>query len=202
MLRLTCYIPKIMKKVLFIFLISSYTFAQTNPAITSWLINTTGITGRHYVAGNSTPIIDAVQANVQTVQYNTTYAYISATGIPAYITGPFQDGNPSLATAQNKIFRIPLVPVQGTGTVATTGGNIGVFKNGVALFDYRDGVAWSSTTNALCGGPGNPPCAGGPGTTQAWNRDAIPAERAGFDCAKAHLLWEIIIIIKIRVLLI
>jgi len=171
---------------LFIVFLSCNTFAQTNPAITSWLINTTGITGRHYVAGNSTPIIDAVQANVQTVQYNATYAYISATGIPAYITGPFQDGNPSLATAQNKIFRIPLAPVQGTGTVATTGGNIGVFKNGVALFDYRDGVAWSSTTNALCGGPGNPPCAGGPGSTQAWNRDAIPAERAGFDCAKAH----------------
>lgn len=177
-----------MKKILtlLIVVLSYNAFAQTNPAITSWLINTTGITGRHYVAGNSTPIIDAVQANVQTVQYNTTYAYISATGIPAYITGPFQDGNPSLATAQNKIFRIPLAPVQGTGTVATTGGNIGVFKNGVALFDYRDGVAWSSTTNALCGGPGNPPCAGGPGTTQAWNRDAIPAERAGFDCAKAH----------------
>jgi YHYH protein/Secretion system C-terminal sorting domain len=160
--------------------------AQTNPAITSWLRNTSGITGRHYVTGNSTPINDAVLANVQTVQYNATYAYISATGIPAYITGPFQDGNPSLATAQNKIFRFPLAPVQGSGTVATTGGNIGVFKNGVALFDYRDGVAWSSTTNALCGGPGNPPCAGGPTATQAWNRDAIPAERAGFDCAKAH----------------
>ena len=162
-------------------------FAQTNPAITSWLQNTTGITGRHYVTGNSTPINDAVLANVQTVQYNTTNVYVSATGIPAYITGPFQDGNPSLATAQNKIFKFPLTPIQNSGTAtATTGGNIGVFKNGVALFDYRDGVAWSSTTNALCGGPGNSPCAGGPGTTQAWNRDAIPAERAGFDCAKAH----------------
>lgn len=161
--------------------------AQTNPAITSWLQNTTGITGRHYVAGNSTPIVDAVQANVQSVQYNTTYAYVSATGIPAYITGPFQDGNPSLATAQNKIFRFPLSPTQNTGTpTATTGGNIGVFKNGVALFDYRDGVAWNATTNALCGGPGNPTCPGGPMATQAWNRDAIPAERAGFDCAKAH----------------
>ena len=116
------------------------------------------------------------------------YSYaliISATGIPSYITGPFP-GNPSIATAQNKIFRIPLNPVQGTGTVATTGGNIGVFKNGVALFDYRDGVAWNNATGALCGGPGNPPCAGGPGTTQDWSRDAIPAERAGFDCAKAH----------------
>ena len=160
-------------------------FAQTNPAITGWLINTTGITGRHYAAGNPTPIVDAVQANVQLVQYNTTYAYVSATGIPSYITGPFP-GNPSIATAQNKIFRIPLNPVQGTGTVATTGGNIGVFKNGVALFDYRDGVAWNNATSALCGGPGNPPCAGGPGTTQDWSRDAIPAERAGFDCAKAH----------------
>lgn len=162
-------------------------FAQTNPAITSWLRNTTGITGRHYVAGNSAPINDAVQANVQTVQYNTTYSYVSATGIPAYITGPFQDGNPSLATAQNKIFRFPLTPIQNTGTpTATTGGNIGVFINGVALFDYRDGVAWNNSTSSLCGGPGNPPCPGGMGTTQAWNRDAIPAERAGFDCAKAH----------------
>lgn len=161
--------------------------AQTNPAITKWLQNTTGITGRHYVAGNSTPIVDAVQANVQSVNYNTTHAYISATGIPAYITGPFQDGNPSIATAQNKIFKVSLSPSQNTGTpTATTGGNIGIFINGVALFDYRDGVAWNNNTNALCGGPGNPPCPGGPQTTQAWNRDAVLAEKGGFDCAKAH----------------
>ncbi|MBC7643354.1 MAG: YHYH protein, partial [Flavobacterium sp.] len=164
--------------------------AQTNPAITGWLQNTTGITGRHYITGNATPFNDAVAANVQSVKYdaNLDWVYVAATGIPAYITGPFQDGNPSLATAQNKIFKIPLNPTQNTGTAtATTGGNIGIFINGVALFDYRDGVAWSSTTNALCGGPGNPTCAGGMGTTQAWNRDAIPAERAGFDCSKAHL---------------
>lgn len=176
------------KKLTFLLLTISITsFAQINPAITGWLQNTTGITGRHYISGNSTPIIDAVQANVQSVRYDANYVYVASTGIPAYITGPFQDGNPSLATAQNRIFRITLNPTLNTGTsVATTGGNIGIFKNGVALFDYRDGVAWSATTNALCGGPGNPPCAGGPGATQAWNRDAIPAERAGFDCAKAH----------------
>ncbi len=179
-----------MKKTitLLTFLTALISNAQTNPAITSWLVNTTGITGRHYVAGNSTPVTDAVQANVQTVQYNSTNVYVSATGIPAYITGPFQ-GNPTTGapTPQNKIFKFSVNPTQNTGTLSTTtGGNIGVFKNGVALFDYRDGVAWSSTTNALCGGPGNPPCAGGPGTTQAWNRDAIPAEMSGFDCSKAH----------------
>ena len=178
-----------MKKV-FVFLLLAITNnsmqAQTNPAILSWLQNNT-VTARHYVAGNSTPINDAYLVNVQTVQYNTTDVYISTTGLPSYVTGPFLDGNPSLATNQNAIFRFPLTPVQNTGTpVNTTGGNIGLFINGVALFDYRDGVAWNATTNALCGGPGNPPCPGGMGATQAWNRDAIVAERGGFDCAKAH----------------
>ena len=176
-----------MRTLLLLLMSYSLCHAQTNPVITSWLQNTTGITGRHYVAGNPTPITDAVLANVQTVQYDASWVYVSATGIPAYITGPFQDGNPSLATAQNKIFKIPLNPTPNTGTLTpTNAGNIGVFKNGVALFDYRDGVAWNNTTGALCGGPGNPPCPGGPNATQAWNRDAIPAERAGFDCAKAH----------------
>lgn len=161
--------------------------AQTNPAITSFILNTTDLKGRHYVKGNSTPIQDNVLANVQSVQYSADWSYVKATGIPAYITGPFQDGNPSLATAQTGFFKIPLNPVKNSGTpTATTGGNIGVFINGVALFDYRDGVAWNPTTNALCGGPGNPACPGGMGTVQAWNRDAIPAERVGFDCAKAH----------------
>ncbi len=161
--------------------------AQTNPAITSWIQNTTGITGRHYVQGNPTPIEDDVLANVQTVQYSDDWVYVSATGIPAYITGPFLDGNPSIATDQNAIFRFPLNPTQNTGTpTATSPGNIGIFINGVALYDYRDGVAWNSTTNSLCGGPGNSPCPGGPMAEQDWNRDAIPAEMNGFDCAKAH----------------
>lgn len=161
--------------------------AQTNPVITSWLQNTTGIMGRHYISGNSTPITDAVEANVQSVQYSATSVYISTNGIPAYITGPFLDGNPSLATDQNAIFKFPLNPVQNTGTpTPTTMGNIGVFINGVALFDYRDGVAWNTTTNALCGGPGNPTCPGGPNAIMSWNRDAIPAEKAGFDCSKGH----------------
>lgn len=167
-------------------LFSIMTNAQTNPAITSWLQNTT-LMGRHFVQGNSTPIQDNVLANVQSVQYSTDFGYATTNGIPAYITGPFLDGNPSLATDQNAIFKIPLNPVQNTGTpTATTGGNIGVFINGVAMFDYRDGVAWNTATNALCGGPGNPTCPGGPTAVMGWNRDAIPAEMGGFDCAKAH----------------
>ncbi len=163
-------------------LLSLNSFAQS-PAITSWIQNTTGITGRHYVNGNATPIVDNTLANVQKVQYSASNVYVTTQGIPAYITGPFLDGNPSLASGQNAIFKFPLNPTQNTGTLTnTTGGNIGVFINGVAMFDYRDGVSWKNSTNALCGGPIQPQCMG----DGVWNRDAVVAEKGGFDCAKAH----------------
>ncbi len=154
--------------------------AQTNPAILSWLQNTT-ITGRHYLKGNSTPINDAVLANVQAVQYSANSVYITTQGIPTYITGPYLDNNPSIATGQNAIFKMPLNPTQNTGTAtATTGGNIGIFINGVAFFDYRDGASWQNSSSSLKGGP-----YGGMGDN-VWNRDAVVGERVGFDCSKAH----------------
>ena len=160
--------------------------AQLSPAITSWLQNTTQI-GTYYVSGNSTPISNNILVNCQQVEYSATSVYVMATGIPAYPTGPFLDGNPSNATDQSAIYKFTLTPQQKSGTpTSTTGNNIGVFVNGVSLFDYRDGVSWNPGTSALCGGPGNPPCPGGPMSSRDWNRDAIPAEMAGFDCSKAH----------------
>lgn len=160
--------------------------AQLSPSITSWLQNTTQI-GTYYVSGNSTPISNNILVNCQQVEYSATSVYVMATGIPAYPTGPFLDGNPSNATNQSAIYKFTLTPQQNSGTpTSTTGNNIGVFVNGVSLFDYRDGVSWNPGTSALCGGPGNPPCPGGPMSSRDWNRDAIPAEMAGFDCSKAH----------------
>ncbi len=173
-----------MKKTILAILvsISTITQAQTNPVIISWLQNNT-TTGKHYVSGNYTPIVDAVLANVQKVQYSGSFVYISTRGIPTYITGPFLGGNTSLASDQNAIFKLPLNPTKNTGTPTnTTGGNIGLFINGVALFDYRDGVSWKNSSNSICGGPIQPPCTG----DGVWNRDAIVAERDGFDCSKAH----------------
>lgn len=160
--------------------------AQTNPVILSWLQNNV-ITGTYYISGSSVLNSNGILVNCQKVEYSTSFSYITATGVPAYPTGPFLDGNPSNAEDQSAIFRFPLNPVENTGTpTPTTGGNIGVFINGVALFDYRDGVAWNPSTSTLCGGPGNPPCPGGPTATMDWNRDAIPAEKVGFDCSKGH----------------
>jgi hypothetical protein len=156
--------------------------AQLNPAITAWIINQDGTMGSHYVQGNSVAIPDNVEANVQQVAYSAQWVYVTTHGIPAYTTGPFMDGNPSLATNQNAIFKFPLSPAQNTGNpVATTGGNIGVFINGVALFDYRDGVSWNNNTQTEGGGPIQ-----GPPGQGIWNRDAVLAEKPGFDCAKGH----------------
>jgi len=153
--------------------------AQTtsNPAISSWIINTSGIKGKHYISGNSLAITDTFDANVQTVHYNTNYAYVSASGIPSYIIGPYLDNNPSQGSDNSNIYRIPLSPSENTGTkTATSGGTIGVFINGVSMYDYRDGASYSSSQNQNTrqGGDG------------VWNRDAILAEKDGFDCSKGH----------------
>jgi hypothetical protein len=176
---------KKMKKRLFstittLALCTAVVFAQTNPAITSWLQNTTKI-GTYYVSGNSIAQSNGILVNCQKVDYSAAWAYVSTRGIPAYPVGPYLDRNPNQAGDQNAIFKISLNPVVNSGTkTPTTGGNIGIFINGVALFDYRDGVNWSNALNTIQGGPG-----GGMGDG-VWNRDAIIAERAGFDCAKGH----------------
>ena len=96
------------KKVLSLialFALTIITVAQNNPIITAPIQNQTGITGRHYIQGNSTPIEDGVLATVQSVDYSEEWVYKTATGLPAYITGPFLDGNPSLAQNQNAIYK-------------------------------------------------------------------------------------------------
>ena len=175
-----------MKKVLTLLFISLWFFAssisaQTNPAITKWLQNTT-VTGRHYVkTGSTAPVTDAYLANVQKVQYSATFAYINCTGIPSYIIGPYFDNNPNQGTDNANIYKIPLTPVRNTGTAtATGGGTIGVFINGVSVFDYRDGVSYKLSSGANAGGP-----SGGSGDG-VWNRDAVVYERTGFDCVKGH----------------
>jgi hypothetical protein len=162
-------------------LISAYTaFSQTNPIITSWLQNTT-VTGSYYMKNNPTAISNNIKANVQLVRYSDNNVYVSTNGIPSYPTGPFQDGNPSQAQSQNGVFRLPLKAIKNEGTpVKTTMGNIGLFINGVALFDPRDGVSWSNAQQRVLGGP---IMGKGDGV---WNRDAIVAERIGFDCSKGH----------------
>lgn len=137
------------------------------PEIENWIINSNDLKGSHYVSGNPLPIEDTASANVQHVYYSTNNVYIRCSGIPAYPTGPFEDGNPALATNRNYLFRIPRNPEPNSGSLTAVGlGQIGVWINGVPIYNYADAMSYNNLG--------------------IWNRNAVYFENDGFDCSKGH----------------
>lgn len=138
--------------------------AQVGPDITSWIINTTGATG-----------YNGLPSNVQQVQYSSTDVYVSASCIPGYAIGPW-NSNPNTPSNQNFVFKITRNPVQNTGTSTTTSmGHIGVWSNGVSIFNPKDGYYWNNSTSSFS--------SGGSGT---WNRNALVYEGISFDNCLGH----------------
>ncbi len=140
--------------------------AQTNPAITAWLQNTSGIKGRYYLSGNVTPQMSAIDANVQQVQYSANYVYVSATGIPAYITGPFAIGTVTTAANNNYTFKLPLNPTAATTHTQVGMGAVAVFIDGTVAYRARDAASYHNQGQ--------------------WHQNAIYFENLGFDCAHGH----------------
>ena len=111
--------------------VSTHAFAQ--PELSSWLRNTTGLTG-----------YNGLPANVQRVRYNSTSAYINSSGIPAYSIGPWP-GNPNIPTNQAYTFRLPRLPVVNNGTKTSTPlGAIGFWVNGVGIFNALDAMSYQN----------------------------------------------------------
>lgn len=120
--------------VLMVLFVTGLCFGQSSdPELSSWLLNTTGITG-----------YDGLPANVQKVQYSQDYVYISSSGIPAYSIGPWP-GDPNTASDQNFVFQIPRNPVEETGTHTSTPlGTTAVLINGVAVFNAEDAHTYNN----------------------------------------------------------
>ena len=154
------------KIVLLLFVVSSGTFAQTNPAITSWLQNTNNTKGRYYLTGNSTPINLAVDANVQLVQYSANYVYVKATGIPAFVTGPFATGPVTTAANNNYTIKMPLTPTVATTKTLVGNGTIAAFINGTVAYNAGDAGSYNNQNK--------------------WHSNAVYFENIGFDCAHGH----------------
>ncbi|MEI8279909.1 MAG: YHYH protein [Bacteroidota bacterium] len=125
------------------------------PAVTSWVRNTTGATG-----------YGGILSNVQTVQYDASNVYISCTCIPGYSIGPWT-GNPNTPSNQNFVFKITRNPQQNTGTPVAVGlGHIGVWTNGVSIFNASDAQSYNNAG--------------------VWNRNAYYYEGPGFDNCLGH----------------
>ena len=138
----------------FFFLNSICVFSQITPEISSWIRN------------NSVTGFNGILTNVQQVQYSANNIYITATCIPGYDIGPWS-GNPNTATNQNFVFKITRNPVQNTGTLINTGlGHIGVFTNGVSIFNPKDGMSYNNQN--------------------VWQQNAIVVEGPSFDECLGH----------------
>jgi len=134
---------------------------QIGPDITTWMQNTT-LTG---YGGHI--------SNVQLVQYSANYVYVSTNCIPLYAIGPWPT-NPNVPSPQNFVCEFPRHPVQNTGTLTAVGlGTIGLWSNGVSIYNPEDGFHWSGTAWAM-----------GPGTS--WNRNALMFEAVSFDSCLGH----------------
>jgi len=146
---------KIILSITTLLTFSLISYAQLTPDVTSWIRNTTGQTG---YAG--------ILSNVQTVQYDATYTYVSCTCIPGYSIGPWA-GNPNVPSNQNFVFEIPRHPAQNTGTATAVGlGHIGVWTNGVSIFNVSDAMSYNNQG--------------------IWNRNAYFWEGPGFDACLGH----------------
>ncbi|HKR67179.1 MAG TPA: YHYH protein [Thermoanaerobaculia bacterium] len=141
----------------------------------SWIFNLDGTTLGHYTysgggSGNA-------RANISKLQYNTSYVYVSAYGIPGY-TMNFPE--PRYPGEQTYIFKIPRTAVEQTGTKTTLPtGTVAFLVNGVPVFHPGDGLSWDAATssdkNTLNGG--------GDGV---WNRNAVVQEADSYDTCLGH----------------
>ena len=145
---------------------STFLFAQDPPELSSWILSDGTVTGTYY-STNGTINDTGVEADVQEVWYTDDNVYILATGMPAYITGPFLDGNPGLPADQNWFFSITRNPTPETGTQTTVPlGAIGVLINGTLFENYSDARSYNNAG--------------------VWNQNANVFELDGFDCMRGH----------------
>ena len=120
-----------MKKLLtaifaFLFCIA---YSQLPPVITCWQIN-----------GGSDTGFAGILTNAQAVQYNDSSVYISTTDIASWIpVGYNWPNNPWFPQDMNYVFKINRNPRANTGAlVATPNGHIGIWKNGVSVYNPKD----------------------------------------------------------------
>ncbi len=128
--------------------------ATDPPELASWLINTDGRTG-----------YGGILADVQHVFYSDSFVYVESTGIPAYAIGPWP-GNPNTPANQGWRFKIARSPQEAPSPVATPLGQIGLWRNGVVMFNALDARSYLNRG--------------------VWHQNAVVAEASGFDACLGH----------------
>jgi hypothetical protein len=93
---------------------------------------------------------------------------------PGYLNAQQTTIFPNFPVNQKNFFRFPLLTNVPTSKTETGGGQIGIFVDGVAMFNSWDAFYWNGTEDASGAGTGY------------WNRDAYVNEGVSFDPGYAH----------------
>jgi hypothetical protein len=148
---------------------------RTDAAKNSGQTQTTWSNGRNV---QSQPAFCGVQEIVSSANW----IYVRSTGLGSQVMGPWQNGRfPNLPTDQHFIFAIPRHPTAQTGNRFNHLGEIGMFVDGVRMFDSGDAWSYASAAGRDFG-----PGGGGGRGDGVWNRDAFLNESRTFDPAYAH----------------
>jgi YHYH protein len=114
---------------------------------------------------------------VQEVYSSSNSVYVRSTGLAGYTMGPWQNGAfPNLPANQKLLYRLPRTNGVPATKSLTGGGQIGIFADGVEMFNSWDAFAWNGSAEVSAGG----------NTAYYWNRDAYVNEGATFDAGNAH----------------
>jgi hypothetical protein len=180
-----------------IFLVLATAALADDPRTNSWLTAYSGKYARIYTTdvnktngfaitmwtnttGGTTQAVP-VYCGVQEVYSSSNWVYIRSSGLSSHIMGPWyldaahKMAFPNYPTNEHVLYKIPRTATNATTKTANSGGAIGYFVDGVAMFNSWDAYSWNGTTNVQ-----------GAGNGSSWNRDAYVNEGASFDPNNAH----------------
>ncbi|MDB6024039.1 MAG: hypothetical protein JWM68_262 [Verrucomicrobiales bacterium] len=179
-----------------LFFASPVSRADVDPRTNSWITSSAGQYARLYTnataqaAGNAvttwtfssisgTPVTGSqtnpVYSGVQEITSSTNWVYIRSSALPASPIGPLVAYAPAamlLPYNQKAFFRIPRTPAYTSSKSLTAGGAVGYLVDGVQMFDTRDALSWTGSSEGM--------------GTGYWTRDAYVNEGYGFDPVQGH----------------
>lgn len=126
---------------------------------------TTWPTGRPAGASTSGGVSTATKADVQRVRFTDTLVYINSSGLSSAVMGPWFDPGmtggvfSNFPNNNNNQVSIPRTAAPATTRTATGMGSIGMWVNGVSIYNFLDGSSYSNSTGRDAGGGGVTPSA-------------------------------------------
>ena len=160
-----------------------------DPMLTSWFTKNAGQYARIQQTTNGAIVTTwtgqtlPAYSDIEVVSYSTNYVYVYSSGLASHVMGPWYLNAaktmlfPNLPKNQKVTMRFSRTPVPASMHTETTGGAMGMYVNGVAVFNMLDGYAYNTSSGSDQQGMIG---------TGIWERDAKFGEAVTFDPANAH----------------